>query len=762
MKEKIYAILTILLMLSILTTQTFSQLDPGEGGSDNQPPYYWQKGVNSTYVNSPCQFYCYWTDAMIYSFIFGSNITGQWQNDTEVIIMQTGYAWTNVTKTNPISVGTKVTWQIWARNLSGNWNTTGIQSYITTQVPTIDEALSLANQYIDRAYYQINSTHAVAKEYPSLPLRVKDKTNNKWISIGKDECNKGVFEGGCKIVPIKTGHAFEFGDNNERWYKFDVGDNYDYEDLVVWCEDTSANATHQWYHVAIKNYPQANRFDLYIEDQLIIQNCYYDAGYTGWKENGFMSTRYVLRHSTRLMQYYYEDINNTDKASKLQNTMDTIGYTKEFYAPIWNKSNTYRDDPYIDETMYPDHFSFVDLSLIYTDPNAMPYRSNLADFWTYEMWYQSIRYLGNPSMNGIYAIHYLNKYPNNATARQQAENNLNVMIKAWDGYGIKSKSSAYGTWSTSVFLIALGRMYQETGNNTYLIIARECAGYLLQLQLPLGYPIYVDEHGTYYDAGSVGGFLISYGYNGEPFYKGQQSYSLLQWGMDIYDAIGKVKGDRDEYKSVILTNTETTILATKALMFFKTLNVAPIFQPSVSHYNPIYLPSWTTNQAIGSTAQAYPDAYIELRSQSSFPTFAEATTFITFEPTENKMDISIAFEYLGYVQTSSIGSAILKYQVWLYDVTSQQIKWNSSWITMENYGASTEKWFNNTKAKIWNQPYYFPLDPPHTYKLYVQFRIEAQNGLFDLGSQGWTSFGEFWDYHIRIENIMVYKAITEV
>ena len=91
-------------------------------------------GLSSTVANSTCTFSCCWTDTQgLGAFIFSTNNTGNWQNDSTVSLSGT-VAWTNVTKTlNPI-VGTVVGYEWFANDTNGNWASTGIQT-LTTHAP---------------------------------------------------------------------------------------------------------------------------------------------------------------------------------------------------------------------------------------------------------------------------------------------------------------------------------------------------------------------------------------------------------------------------------------------------------------------------------------------------------------------------------------------------------------------------------------------------------------------------------------------------
>jgi hypothetical protein len=88
-------------------------------------------GVNSTVANSPCTFSCRWIDPEgLATFIFATNNTGSWQNDSAVGLSGT-VAWANVTKTLNSTLGTVVGYEWFANNTNDNWGSTGIQTLTT-------------------------------------------------------------------------------------------------------------------------------------------------------------------------------------------------------------------------------------------------------------------------------------------------------------------------------------------------------------------------------------------------------------------------------------------------------------------------------------------------------------------------------------------------------------------------------------------------------------------------------------------------------
>jgi len=103
--------------------------------ADTQAPTYSNIATNTTLAGAVCQFSVLWNDnANVSGYIFGTNNTGTWQNETWVafsVFYNSTAAWSNVTKTLNSTVDVRVEWTVWCNDTSNNWNTTGTQ-YLTT------------------------------------------------------------------------------------------------------------------------------------------------------------------------------------------------------------------------------------------------------------------------------------------------------------------------------------------------------------------------------------------------------------------------------------------------------------------------------------------------------------------------------------------------------------------------------------------------------------------------------------------------------
>lgn len=91
---------------------------------------------NTTLGNQPCLFSSYWTDDQALSgYIFGTNNTGSWNNESWSSMAGATAAWANVTKTLNITYGYRVEFEWWCNDSQNQWNDTGIQ-FLTITNPT--------------------------------------------------------------------------------------------------------------------------------------------------------------------------------------------------------------------------------------------------------------------------------------------------------------------------------------------------------------------------------------------------------------------------------------------------------------------------------------------------------------------------------------------------------------------------------------------------------------------------------------------------
>jgi hypothetical protein len=102
------------------------------------------------------------------TFIFSTNNTGHWQNDSVLSFSGTA-SWANVTKTLNSTVGTVVGYEWFANDTSGNWATTGIQT-LTTRALFHDVAVTnvASSKTVVGQGYSLNASVTVGNpgDYP--------------------------------------------------------------------------------------------------------------------------------------------------------------------------------------------------------------------------------------------------------------------------------------------------------------------------------------------------------------------------------------------------------------------------------------------------------------------------------------------------------------------------------------------------------------------------------------------------------------------
>lgn len=121
-------------------------------------PQWSLNSTNGTVIgNEPVLHSVYWTDLDALSmFIFSSNITGVWLNDTAQPFIN---GWANATKTTP-SFGV-VGWQVFANDTSNNWNSTPVFAYqvfalnLTAVYPS---EVNETGNYSVLAFYEYNDS----------------------------------------------------------------------------------------------------------------------------------------------------------------------------------------------------------------------------------------------------------------------------------------------------------------------------------------------------------------------------------------------------------------------------------------------------------------------------------------------------------------------------------------------------------------------------------------------------------------------------
>ena len=98
---------------------------------DTTPPWYENlNDPNIVYVGDSTSFSVQWFDALsnLGSYIFSSNLTGTWVNDSSLAFSGTNSSWSNVSKTILVAwLDTHTQWRVFANDTQNNWNGTTAQ-----------------------------------------------------------------------------------------------------------------------------------------------------------------------------------------------------------------------------------------------------------------------------------------------------------------------------------------------------------------------------------------------------------------------------------------------------------------------------------------------------------------------------------------------------------------------------------------------------------------------------------------------------------
>ncbi len=111
----------------------------GPEPTDTTPPTFGNVSTNTTVAGQPCSFNCLvGDDTNVSSYIFSTNNTGMWINDSAVVFstfFNESVAWANVTKTLNDAVDNVVSYLWYANDTSNNWSSS--DQYYLTHAPSI-------------------------------------------------------------------------------------------------------------------------------------------------------------------------------------------------------------------------------------------------------------------------------------------------------------------------------------------------------------------------------------------------------------------------------------------------------------------------------------------------------------------------------------------------------------------------------------------------------------------------------------------------
>ena len=124
-----YAVVLVVILALVIGAIVMYQMFGNRG---NAPPStYSDIGVTSTRFGSSCRFSVLWNDDInVSGYVFGSNNTGTFVNDTWVrfsVFENSTSAYSNVTRILNDAIGNIVHWQFWCNDSDNRWQSIGSQ-----------------------------------------------------------------------------------------------------------------------------------------------------------------------------------------------------------------------------------------------------------------------------------------------------------------------------------------------------------------------------------------------------------------------------------------------------------------------------------------------------------------------------------------------------------------------------------------------------------------------------------------------------------
>jgi len=123
-------------------------------------PTYSNVGANNTLAGNSTRFFTYWQDGTgLSGYIFGTNNTGNWENETWTDPWggTPTSGWSNFTTTLNSTIGVKVDFQFWCNDTSNNWASTGTY-FLTTSSGNIVIEIDQISETVLRVDISTNVT----------------------------------------------------------------------------------------------------------------------------------------------------------------------------------------------------------------------------------------------------------------------------------------------------------------------------------------------------------------------------------------------------------------------------------------------------------------------------------------------------------------------------------------------------------------------------------------------------------------------------
>lgn len=447
---------------------------------------------------------------------------------------------------------------------------------------TIYDRMEKAKQYVDNQYEGDNYSLGVIKEYPGCPVSIRASSGSYPNRLaGHYIYLYNTVLPVSQILSHIVGVDYDWTDITfEAGLEFAYNEPYLYCDVIYYSNGTTQ---YQVSKVAWEPNGQSPVYALYLGDTLLYQNiANVPNGSTMIISKApnaiYSSSRFTIRHATKLGALFYEKHTDPYKVYQLSTTINSYGFGSlpDIYAPLFESGTSASDSYFFTYAAYHD-CDLVNQGVTSTiPPGYSPYR------YAYESKVCSIgrgAYISLSRLDylvpALQAIHILNKYndpdhyythPSGGSTTPRAI--ARWLETKWNGYGIPVylKSSNYASGiRTNAFLGLESILGYKYGDPTSRYYADTAAEVLTQVQWG-SYP-----YGQYWGETYNDGYLF------RPIFQGGQMlmwelgnsypFSLPESGIlgDIVDMFSMP----NETIMPIPTNSETTLTYWAALNLYQ-------------------------------------------------------------------------------------------------------------------------------------------------------------------------------------------------
>jgi hypothetical protein len=503
---------------------------------------------------------------------------------------------------------------------------------------------------------------------------MEDVTDDKWmcpakatqaVNQGNDGPDWGYY-GGCGIDVIDYGYD---SDRLELRYRWDTECDGTFDGVVMNVGLITVDNVNMQCGANITSKADSDHCALWLDNETVIDPVSVGASFERTHAYGWFTTRFVVRHGTKIAANMYNALGETDKATKLLNLWYGSGYTKDAYDGVWGASNSYPDYVWDIERLIwvewlgekyevmPDWYMWGNIPWFQmgqegTEHSGVPYRSQLNNVLVVELGFET----GPPLTPGVswwmsgftakmaWACHLLNKY-NTSDASKLAEAKQLIDDVSWDGLGVNCETlrvgptllslyqyACYVPYAEAEYLAALTKYWGLTGDEVYGQRADEVAGILLKVQVKPGDKIrVVDSNGDIrliWRPDNTGGFMCGYKYGG-----GWDFGSSPWWLADKYfwctSALGRYNRDYGELSSCGWTNHETTLMSYAALYQYNKTGRTPLTS-SVDFTMPFFDAQASTSHSDHGCDSIQADKSGNIRTFLSMSAYGESWATVTY------------------------------------------------------------------------------------------------------------------------------------